>query len=67
MTLDQFLETLNDDLDVELAQVITFARGLQNQNDAMREAIQCADHALAADGYDLTDRTRAKLQPFITP
>lgn len=32
---------------------------------AMREALQCADWLLEADGYDVEDMTRAKLQPFL--
>lgn len=32
----------------------------------MREAIKCADEALEADGYDLENKARAKLQPFTT-
>lgn len=40
MTLDEFLETLNDDWDVEMAQLTTFARELERHNAAMRDAIQ---------------------------
>jgi hypothetical protein len=32
----------------------------------MREAIKCADEALEADGYDLENKARAKLQLFIS-
>lgn len=46
MTLDEFLETLNDDLDVELAQLITFARELERHNTAMRDAIREASRQL---------------------
>jgi hypothetical protein len=35
--------------------------------EAMREAIKFADEALEADGYDLENKARAKLQSFITP
>jgi len=77
MTLDAFLETLNDDLDVELAKVTTFARDLQKENAAMRDALRQVNILLrsisAHDGpgfphgtcCNLAGQALAKLQPFI--
>ena len=61
MTLDQFLETLNDDLDVELAKVTSFARDLQRQRDEAREVIKSCAINTNVRLFDLVRYMRSEL------